>query len=375
MQPALRRSWLRIHRWVALALGWLLVLAGLLGALLTVARPLDQWSHPELFREPVAPTSIASPSLDAVRLHLDRSFGDRASYTFRPPRAPGETLWVYVRGPWDGTVYFDADGRELGRRAEAEGAYNLLFELHSSLLLGEAGKAVLTAAAAAYLFLLATGLVLWWPRRWPPAFRVHWRAGTLRSLLDLHNAAGALLGLLIAVSVASGAYMAWPPLRALVTAAAGGTPLAPPTLRGADRRGSSLDAMVRQAQSRFPGAQVGYVQVPAAAGQPVRVRLKLEDDPHPNGLTSVWLDPSAGHVLRAVRWSALDPGNQLVAFAYPLHTGALGGPLHELLVGFTGLALATLGGSGLLLWFKRGRATNGRRARQARMASRSAGER
>ena len=80
MQPALRRSWLRLHRWVALALGWLLVLAGFLGALLTLARPLDQWSHPVLFRDPVAPAVIASPSLDAVRLQLDRSFGDRASY-------------------------------------------------------------------------------------------------------------------------------------------------------------------------------------------------------------------------------------------------------------------------------------------------------
>ena len=37
MQPALRRSWLRLHRWVALALGWLLVLAGFLLAALAGA--------------------------------------------------------------------------------------------------------------------------------------------------------------------------------------------------------------------------------------------------------------------------------------------------------------------------------------------------
>ncbi|HYD77105.1 PepSY-associated TM helix domain-containing protein [Ramlibacter sp.] len=362
MQPALRGSWLRLHRWVALALGWLLVLAGFLGALLTLARPLDQWSHPALFRDPVAPAVIASPSLDTVRLHLDRSFGDRASYTLRPPRAPGETLWAYVSGPWDGVVYFDAEGRELGRRGETEGAYNLLFELHSSLLLGDTGKAVLTTAAVTYLFLLATGLVLWWPRRWPPSFRIQWRAGALRSLLDLHNTAGALLGLLILVSVASGAYMAWPPLRTLVTTAAGGTPVAPPKLQApAARSGSSLDALVRQAQARFPSGRVGYVQVPASATQPVRVRLKLPDDPHPNGLTSVWLDPAHGRVLRTVRWSELDPGNRLVSFAYPLHTGVLGGPLHEVLVGVTGLALATLGGSGLLLWWKRRRVPRARR--------------
>lgn len=361
MQPALRRTWLKLHRWVALTLGALLVLAGFLGALLTVAKPLDQAIHPELFRDPAASTVAAGAPLEAVRRQLDRSFGPGAGYTFRPPREPGESLWAYVSGPWDGVVYFDSSGRELGRRGETEGAYNLLFELHSSLLLGETGKAVLTIAAGTYLFLLVTGLVLWWPRRWPPSFRIHWRAGAARSLLDLHNTAGALLGGVIAVSVASGAYMAWPPLRTLVTTAAGSAPVAPPKLDGiATRGGSSLDALVRQAQTLFPGAMVGYVQVPAAAGQAIRVRLKLADDPHPNGLTSVWLDPGNGQVLRSVRWSELDAGNRLVSFIYPLHIGALGGPPHRVLVGLAGLALATLGGSGLLLWWKRRRLRSGR---------------
>lgn len=364
MQPALRHTWLQLHRWVALTLGGLLVLAGLLGALLTLARPLDQWRHPGLFRDPAGASTASVAALEDVRQHLDHSFGPGTAYTFRPPREAGESLWVYVSGPWDGVVYFDSRGHELGRRGESEGAYNLLFELHSSLLLGETGKAVLATAAGTYLCLLATGLVLWWPRRWPPSFRVHWRAGAARSLLELHNTAGALLGLVIALSVASGAYMAWPPLRTLVSTAVGSAPLAPPQLHGAAGEGGSpLDALVRKATALYPAARVGYVQVPAKAALPVRVRLKLPDDPHPNGLTSVWLDPRSGRVLRTARWSELDAGNRLVSFVYPLHTGTLGGPAHQVLVGATGLALATLGGSGLLLWWKRRRLRTARGVR------------
>jgi uncharacterized iron-regulated membrane protein len=83
------------------------------------------------------------------------------------------------------------------------------------------------------------------------------------------------------------------------------------------------------------------------------VRLKLPDDPHPNGLTSVWLHPATAEVLKVARWSQLDAGSRLVSVVYPLHTGALGGPVHEILVGVTGLALATLGATGLLLWGRR----------------------
>jgi uncharacterized iron-regulated membrane protein len=354
MKPAARRLWLRLHRWVALSLGWVLVLAALLGALLTVAKPLDQWLHRDLFRQRVGADAQAA-SLEEVRRQLDREFV-AAAYTFRPPRERGDTLWVYVRGPWEGTIHFDAAGRERGRRGETEGAYHLLFELHSALLLGDTGKAVLTLAAGAYLFLLVTGLVLWWPRRWPPTLKVHWRAGTLRATLDLHNLAGAVLGVVIAVAVASGAYMAWPPLRGLVSQAFGQAPVKPPRIASPPSPAggqASLDDLVRKARSVDPQGMVGYVQVPLERSQPVRVRLKLPDDPHPNGLTSVWLHPATAEVLKVARWSQLDAGSRLVSVVYPLHTGALGGPVHEILVGVTGLALATLGATGLLLWGRR----------------------
>ncbi len=354
MSPRLRRIWIRLHRWVALSVGWLLVLSAFLGSLLTVAKPLDEWARQDLFRQADA-TPGRADSLAQAKARLEREFGPGTAYTFRPPRRPGDTLWVFVRGKWEGVVYFAATGQEVGRRGEAEGLYHFLFELHSSILLGDAGKAVLTIASGTYLILLVTGLAVWWPRRWPPSFRIQWRAGALRTTMDLHNVAGAVLGLVIAVSVASGAYMAWPPLRTWVTSATGQTPVAAPKV-SATSTGSavaSLDEMVRRAKRQFPEGVVGYIHVPAAASQAVRIRLKLPDDPHPNGLTSVWLHPATAEILKIARWSELDPGNKAVAVVYPLHTGTLGGPLHEVLVGITGLALSILGATGLLLWWKR----------------------
>lgn len=358
IRPALRRLWLKLHRWTALCLGWLLALSALLGFALTVAKPLDQWAHPGFFVQK-SPSSLGGAKLEGVRRELHSEFGPMASYTFRPPRQAQDTLWVYVGGPWEGTVFFDAaTGRELGRRGEHEGFYNLLFELHSSLLLGDTGKAVLTSAALAYLLLLASGLVLWWPARWPPSFTIRWGAGALRSVFDLHNVGGALLGVAIAVSVASGAYMAWPPLRTFVSGLAGETPVMPPTVSATANPATakaSLDDLVRGAQGAFPGAMVGYVQVPSDTTQPVRVRLKVADDPHPNGLTSVWLHPATAEILAMHRWNQLDPGHRVISVIYPLHTGALGGPVHTFVVGLLGLTLGLLGLSGLWLWWKRRR--------------------
>ncbi|MFL6710343.1 MAG: PepSY-associated TM helix domain-containing protein, partial [Massilia sp.] len=262
-----------------------------------------------------------------------------------------------------------ASGVEQGRRGETEGFRNLLFKLHSSLGLDDTGKAILASIALVYLFMLVTGAVLWWPRRWPPVLSIQLHKGLLRGLFDLHRTGGAVMGVLIAVSVASGAYMAWRPLGDVVTALAGSAPVkAPklPKLSPIEAAAPDADALLATARAAIPGAPVFVLSLPAKDDRPVRVRFKLADDPHPNGLSSVWLDPRDGRVLAVNRWQALDPGARAVAVVYPLHTGELGGVALEALVSLNGLALALLAVSGIWLWWKR------RRMRLASAASKPA---
>jgi uncharacterized iron-regulated membrane protein len=352
MRPALHRLWLRLHRWVGLSLGAVLALTALTGASLIALRPLDQWLHPALF---AAPAPGAAPaSLDSVRGVLTSRYGTGSSFTLRPPREAGDTLWVYVRGSWDGTAYVDpATARILGQRGEREGLPNLLFEFHSSLLLGDPGRPVMAVLALTYLFLLVTGLALWWPRNWARAWTLHLKGGATRSLFDLHRTGGSLLGLLVAVSIFSGVYMAWKPLSGLVTMVAGDTTTQPPEITPVQGARAPLDAMALRAQALFPDARIGYVQLSPKPTRPVRFRLKLPDDPHPNGLTSVWLHPVTGQVTAVHRWDELDAGAHATSYLYPLHTGALGGIWHEALNAAVGLALFGLAGTGAWLWWRR----------------------
>jgi len=361
MRAPLRRLWLKIHRWIGLSLGPVLALTALLGAVLVVALPIDRYAHPAFFvarsaADAGTATARAALPLEPLRQRILAEFGPTTNFTLRPPRKPGETLWVYVRGPWEGTLYLDpANGAEQGRRGSHEGAYNLLFELHSSLLLEDTGKGILAFVALAYLFLLVTGVVLWWPTRWPPSLRIVLNRGLLRGLFDLHRTGGAVLGLLIAVSIFTGAYMAWRPLGNFISAAVGQQQVKPPVVPKGPASGPrlSLDELVARAQQVFPGQPIGYVQVPAKPDRPLRVRFRLPDDPHPNGIGSAWLHPLTGEVLAVRRWQDLDVGNGAVVVIYPLHTGELGGLVHQAATVLLGLALCGLGVSGVWLWWRR----------------------
>ncbi|MGH8816945.1 MAG: PepSY-associated TM helix domain-containing protein [Achromobacter pestifer] len=361
----LRGVWLRVHRWLALSAGWILLFSGLSGAALVVTPALDRWTNPQLFQ---ARTHLASGqagvALESVLRSARQEFGDGANLVFRPARGPGETLEVRVRGGWRGTLYLDpATGAEQGRRGETEGAANVLFKLHSALYLDGTGKAILAWVALAYLFLLITGLILWWPRHWAKGWNIALNKGLLRSLFDLHRVGGATLGLLIAVSVASGAYMAWRPLGAAVTWVSGATPIKAPKLPPATAEVSpdaqagqalSLDQLAAKAVAQFQEpAPIGYIVVPPHANAPTRFRMMLGDDPHPNGMSSVWIDPRTAQVLAVQRWNTLDPGARATAVIYPLHTGELGGLALEIAVAIGGLTLGGLGISGVWLWWRR----------------------
>lgn len=353
MRARLRRAWLPIHRWVGLACGVVLLFAAVTGSLLVLAKPADEVINGHLFRVPAA----GQAPLQVVVQALRRDFGQQAGFVLRNLGHPGESLHVTVSGPWQGTVYLDpSTARQLGRRASGHGFFNLLFELHSTLYAGDIGRAVLASAALAYVAMLLTGAVLWWPARWSGSLSIRRNASLNLLLFDLHRVTGVVLGVLVLSAVASGAYMAWRPMAGWVTQLSGHAQVpapaavAPPPAAADD---AEIDLAVRRAAQQWPGAWVGAVQVPPGNDNASRVRLRLPDDRHPVGMSSVWLDPRTGAMLASHRWSELDPGTKAYSFIYPLHAGGLAGTATLLLTFVGGLALAVHAGSGYLLWWRR----------------------
>lgn len=347
-----RRFWQKVHRWLGLSFGIILLIAAATGSTMLVADPLDKALNKQLFFVPGG----LSVNYRAVLAGLQDKTPPPERLTLRPPRAEGESLQAIVRGDWNGTIFLNpTTGDFLGRRGESSGLMGVLFTLHSSLCGGEAGKALLTLTAFAYGMLFLSGVYLWWPSNWGQAFSIRWTSSRLRALFDWHRVTGAALGGLVLISVASGAYMAWPPLAKSVTNLTGASLLAPPVANGGPPGADAIERAVANALAVYPAALVGYVQVPVKADLPIRVRLRLADDPHPNGLTSVWLHPDSAQIIRVDRWSDLDPGTRAYSIVYPLHTGELWGLPWTILTFCLGGFLSAYGATGLWIWWRRRR--------------------
>lgn len=374
------RAWLRsAHRWVGLLLAVPLLCMAVTGWVLLLGRPLDEALNPQLFRVPLVPpqagTAAASTrphvDLDAALHTLRSRYGAHAAFTFRPPRSPGDALMVRVKSiPWRGQVWLHpADGTWLGQRGSHDGWFNTVFEFHSNLLLQDAGKPWLLGWAAAGLLLCVAGLWLWWPIRRAAGGWWYVRSKTAALMWwDMHRVAGVVLVVWVMLSLTTGAWMVWRPLAGWLTQTTGHAALAPVKLASSAGHTESLDelanwpvsgadgdctpttpdaALLTALAQRPQALYVGYLLWPETVKEPIRVRVRLPDDPHPNGLTTVWLSRDCTRVLRVDDWHLLDPGARSFAWVYPLHSGYWLGVLGWLmtLLGGGGLALLTVTGA------------------------------
>lgn len=363
-----RRHWLAVHRWLGLGLGALYVLLGLTGSLLVFYTEIDAHIDPRLAGASTAPAIAAwQPILDAIqRAHPHRDRGWRIEL---PPGERGIVTARYLRPAETSGAFFapllvsvdPQTGAVLASRFWGRFAATWVFDLHYTLLAGEAGRIVVGVIGLLLALSLAAGLLLWWPRRghWRAALRLRLEGSGARRHYDLHKifgVGGFVVLVLLAVTGAALALPAYvePVIHAISPPLAMPAPTAP---REAGVPLLSLDAALAAARRRFPDGVARWVDTPAAGSAVYRVRLWLPGDPSRRFPRSyVWIHAQTGAVLAVRDARDQSAGDALLAWLHPLHNGeafALTGRVIACLAGLVPLGLAI---TGLLRWRDRARA-------------------
>ncbi|HEX7817665.1 PepSY-associated TM helix domain-containing protein, partial [Dyella sp.] len=148
-----------LHLWLGLGLGLLLALVTLSGCVLTFERPLLTALHPILATQPLPDMATMGHTLDAI---LASPEGDR----LRGITLPNEYVHAFEGTSRTGRVYFDpGSGLVILRRQAGHDPLLVLLDWHTHLLTGEIGETVLGIVACAGLFMLVSGVWLYWPGR------------------------------------------------------------------------------------------------------------------------------------------------------------------------------------------------------------------
>jgi len=199
-------AWL--HLWLGIATGLVVFIVSITGCLYAFTDELKAlWYSDRLFVEavdqPVKPMSVMlenarkaiGPEYDISRCDIYPA--DNRSWVFRALdiNPDGFGHWgyfrynyrIYVNPYTGGVIHVENSNREF---------FQLVLALHTHLLLGhKIGQPLVSYAVLIFVFLLFSGLILWWPKKptwksFKKALTVKWNANRKRVNYDLHNVWG-----------------------------------------------------------------------------------------------------------------------------------------------------------------------------------------
>lgn len=353
-----RRLWLTLHRWLGLGLGAWFVLLGLTGSLLVFYPAMEPWFDARITpRAAPGPVSIERVAQALSQAHPQRTQGWRIELP-----APGQALVTarYLKPAETAGQHFapllvtvDSNtGEVLANRFWGDTVMTWLYDLHYTLLLGEAGHKMVAVAGLLLMTSVFSGLWLWWPRagHWRSALHFKRQAPAPRRVYDLHKWSGLVAVPFLLVLGLTGAVLGWPAVADPVITLFSAPTATPMPVSHGDARLPRLpvDTVLQQLHTRWPSAQVRWIDVPGtSAAAPYRVRVRHPGDPGDRFPSSiVWLDARTGEILAARQPDHFSGADVFKQWMHPLHSGEAFGLVGRLAIcacGWLPLALAVTG--------------------------------
>lgn len=334
----------KLHRIGGVAAGLLLLILGVSGSVMAFSGQIDCVLHPSLFKvvpkgQPLSLSQLASNA--ASVLHAGESIGTSLPST----RADASDSFIVFGAPHriPRQIFVDQyTGRVLGSLSSVRFT-SIMKELHSI-------AGVLGCSSIILVFLVLSGLYLWWPRK---QIKIGLSGNVQRLSFDLHNVIGLFASLFLFLFAVTGIYMALGPPSYAITS----KPVTQPAFSTphVGLKPVSLDLVATAAKHVLPGATVLWIVIPRQPSEAYFVKMRFPEDRSDNGSSAVWIDQFSGKVITVANSRAVPLGNKLQTISRVIHTGAVFGDGGRAFAAFMSLILALQILTGLLLWWNRSR--------------------
>ena len=369
---SLRTALFWLHLVSGVIAGAVILLMSVTGVALTYERQMIAWADGAYGPVPSTPDSRRLPVADLIDLaRRVEGSGTPSTLTVRHDAAAP----VVVGFGRDRALFVDPyTGAVLGEGSVRTRAFFSALRSWHRWLAAEGdsrwiGRAITGACNLAFLVLVLTGPVLWWPRKL--SWR-HVRAGLAFSSglrgrardFNWHTVIGIWTTIPLLLIVASGVMISYPWASNLVYRVAGEEPprRGGPPGGGGDTRPAEnpppvvwagLDALLARAEGQLDDWRTITMQVPPGDA-PVRFTIDQGTGGEPHKRHELVLDRSSSGTLQWIPASSRSAGQRLRSFLRFAHTGEVAGLVGQTVAGLVSAGAVVMVWTGLALAWRRG---------------------
>ncbi|MES2882099.1 MAG: PepSY-associated TM helix domain-containing protein, partial [Bacteroidota bacterium] len=269
-----------------------------------------------------------------------------------PQRQPGFTIFI---NPYTGEI--------LQKYSYRETWFYTAFALHRWLLGSDSsiGKTITGVSTLFFVFILITGIVLWWPKTkkvMKQRLKIKWTAGWKRINHDLHLVFGfysAIFLFIFAFTALAWSFEWFNNGIYKVTNSPLKNPPPPQSTYMADAKKLSFEEALATAKTVYSGVEFYNISMPKDSLDAVNVTALSKHAAHESASDAVYIDQYSGKVISKMEFGDRSLGARVRSTFKPVHTGSIWGTPSKIIAFIVCLLGVTFPITGTIMWINRTR--------------------
>ena len=270
----------------------------------------------------------------------------------KPERQPGYTIFV---NPYNGQV--------LEKYAYRETFFYQVFSLHRWLLGSEkgVGKYITGASTLIFLFIIMTGIVLWWPNTKKilmQRLRIKWSAGWKRVNHDLHLGFGFYSAIFLFIFAFTGLAWSFEWFNEGIYKVTNSPLKAPPPPKShyvREAKPLQFQEALATAKTIYPKADFYSITAPKDSSEVLTATVLNPNPVHESATDALYIDQYSGKVLGRLEFKDRSLGARVRSTFKPVHTGSLWGTPSKIVAFIVCVLGVTFPVTGTIMWINRTR--------------------
>ncbi|MDQ6530494.1 PepSY-associated TM helix domain-containing protein [Flavobacterium sp. LHD-85] len=355
-----------LHLWLGLASGIIIFIAAITGSLLVFEKEIDGTLNPDYYN--VSEIGTEKKSLDYCVGILQKEYGVQEITRISTFSDPSRTIQIFGKDA-DKKVYLFSvnpySGKVQASTLQKSRFFAVVLEIHRQLLMGETGGIIMGTSCLIFVFMLISGLVLWWPKKvknLKQRLKIKWNASFKRVVWDLHSTVGFYSFFILLIISLTGLFFAFSWFQDGALYLADGNNKRPPAkIENPTKTDPGLlktdfyQSIYNQSDSFFPYKGNIQIRMPADTINSILVLKENTERLIPHQSSAAYFDKYTAENIQARPYSSFSNGDKLKRLIYPIHTGSVFGLPTKILALLVSLLAATLPVTGFLIWLRKKR--------------------
>lgn len=396
----MKRFWRNIHLYLSLAAGLVIMVVCFTGAVLVFEKEFQQKLYPEryfvqeyqhrLTLDSVIQKfeqAVEGSSVSGLKLYADSKRSIEVSYTEKGNQKKDRKIKSEDKknkqtgdrkqeGPRNKQAFVNPYSGELISLYDSRSTFFFtMFSLHRWLLMGDIGKLIVGISTFVFLFIIITGLILWWPQtrsKLKQHLTLKW-SGWKRINHDLHVVIGFYTGIFLFVFAFTGLAWSFEWFNKgiyWVTNSENKRPEPPASVYQSSTKSVSVETILSSTQQRIPDASFIQINLPKDSSASYAVTVMSASAVHERASDQYFFDQYTGHLAGTSLYTERNLGQRVRSTFYPIHVGSIGGLPGRIIAFISCIAGVTFPITGLLLWLNRLKKERQKKAKKYNKANR-----